>query len=49
MIVDDLDKRTQDGLVDIDFSRKVLSYMSTSDFTNKLLEFRKEHADDEFA
>ena len=49
MIVDDLDKRTQDGLVDIDFSRKVLSYMSTIDFTNKLLEFRKEHADDEFA
>jgi hypothetical protein len=49
MIVDDLEKRTQDGLVDIDFSRKVLSYMSTSDFSNKLLEFRKEHADDEFA
>lgn len=49
MIVDDLDKRTQDGLVDIDFSRKVLSYMSTSDLSTKLLEFRKEHADDEFA
>jgi hypothetical protein len=49
MIVDDLDKRTQDGLVEIDFSRKVLSYMSSSDLSNKLLEFRKEHADDEFA
>jgi len=49
MIIDDLDKRTQDGLVDMDFNRKVLAYMSTSDFSNKLLEFRKEHADDEFA
>ena len=49
MIIDDLDKRTQDGLVNMDFNRKVLAYMSTSDFTNKLLEFRKEHADDEFA
>jgi hypothetical protein len=49
VIVDDLDKRTQDGLVEIDFSRKVLSYMSSSDLSNKLLEFRKEHADDEFA
>ena len=49
MIIDDLDKRTQDGLVNMDFNRKVLAYMSTSDFSNKLLEFRKEHADDEFA
>ena len=36
MIIDDLDKRTQDGLVEMDFSRKVLSYMSTSVFSNKL-------------
>ena len=49
MIIDDLDKRTQDGLVEMDFSRKVLSYMSTSVFSNKLQKFREEHSDDEMA
>ena len=49
MIVDDLDKRTQDGLVDMDFNRKVLSYMSSSEFSKQLQEFRKLHSEDELA
>ena len=47
MIIDDLEKRTIDGLVKIDFSRKYLSYMPTSELSKKLKEFREEHADEE--
>jgi len=43
MIIDDLEKRTIDGLVKIDFSRKYLSYMSTSELSKKLKAFREEH------
>ena len=49
MIIDNLDKRTQDGLVKLDFSRKVLSFMSTEKLSKEIDAFRKEHADDEFA
>ena len=49
MIIDNMDKRTQDGLVKLDFNRKVLSYMSTGMLSKKIVEFRKEHATDEFA
>lgn len=49
MIIDNMDKRTQDGLVKLDFNRKVLSYMSTGMLSKKIVEFRKEHTTDEFA
>jgi len=49
MIIDDMDKRTIDGLVAIDFKRKFLSFMSTSELSEKISEFRNEHAQDEFA
>lgn len=49
MIIDNLDKRTQDGLVKLEFNRKVLSFMSTEMLSKKIDEFRKEHADDEFS
>ena len=46
MIIDDLEKRTIDGLVKIDFSRKFLSYMSTSEIAKKLKSFREEKSDE---
>ena len=49
MIIDDMDKRTIDGLVALDFKRKFLSFMSTSEFSKKIKEFRNAHAEDEFA
>ena len=49
MIIDDMDKRTVDGLVALDFKRKLLSFMSSSELSKKIKEFRKEHAEDEFA
>ena len=49
MIIDDMEKRTIDGLVDIDFKRKFLSFMSTSELSKKIQEFRNAHAEDEFA
>ncbi len=48
MIIDDMEKRTIDGLAKIDFSRKYLSYMSTNELSKKLKEFREEHADEGF-
>ena len=48
MIIDDTEKRTIDGLVKIDFSRKFLSYMSTSELSKKLKAFREEHAEEGF-
>ena len=48
MIIDDLEKRTIDGLVKIDFSRKYLSYMPTSELSKKLKAFREENAEEEF-
>ena len=49
MIIDDMEKRTIDGLVALDFKRKFLSFMSTSELSKKIQEFRKAHAEDEFA
>ena len=49
MIIDDMEKRTIDGLVSLDFKRKFLSFMSTSELSKKIQEFRKAHAEDEFA
>ena len=49
MIIDDMEKRTIDGLVSLDFKRKFLSFMSTSELSKKIQEFRKVHAEDEFA
>lgn len=49
MIIDDMDKRTIDGLVALDFKRKFLSFMSTSELSKKIQEFRNAHAEDEFA
>ena len=49
MIIDDLDQRSIDGLVDINFSRKFLSFMCTRELSKKVEEFRSEHAEDEFA
>ena len=49
MIIDDLDQRSIDGLVDINFSRKFLSFMSTPELSKKIDDFRSEHAEDEFA
>ena len=49
MIIDDMEKRTIDGLVALDFKRKFLSFMSTSELSKKIQEFRKVHAEDEFA
>ena len=49
MIIDDMDKRTIDGLVALDFKRKFLSFMSTGELSKKIKEFRKAHAEDEFA
>ena len=46
MIIDDLDQRTIDGLVDINFSRKFLSFMSTPELSKKIDDFRSEHAED---
>tara|TARA_X000001036_G_scaffold392044_1_gene390673 strand:- start:15 stop:1586 length:1572 start_codon:yes stop_codon:yes gene_type:complete len=46
MIIDDLEKRTIDGLVKIDFSRKYLSYMPTSELSKKLKAFREENTED---
>ena len=49
MIIDDMEKRTIDGLVALDFKRKFLSFMSTSELSKKIQEFRNAHAEDEFA
>ena len=49
MIIDDLDQRSIDGLVDINFSRKFLSFMCTRELSKKVEEFRSEHAEDELA
>ena len=49
MIIDDMEKRTIDGLVALDFKRKFLSFMSSSELSKKIQEFRKVHAEDEFA
>jgi len=49
MIIDDMDKRTIDGLVALDFKRKLLSFMSSSELAKKIKEFQNTHADDEFA
>ena len=48
MIIDDLEKRTIDGLVKIDFRRKFLSCLSTSELSKKLKAFREEHSEEEF-
>tara|TARA_Y100001970_G_C14231827_1_gene859127 strand:- start:531 stop:2075 length:1545 start_codon:yes stop_codon:yes gene_type:complete len=49
MIIDDLEKRTIDGLVALNFKRKFLTYMSTKELSKKIDDFQKEHSDDEFA
>ena len=49
MIIDDLEKRTIDGLVSLNFKRKFLTYMTTKELAKKINEFHKVHADDEFA
>ena len=36
MIIDDMEKRTIDGLVALDFKRKFLSFMSTSELSKKI-------------
>ena len=49
MIIDDLEERSIDGLVKLDFKRKLLSCMSTSELSEKIENFKKEHVNDEFA
>ena len=49
MIIDDLEKRTIDGLVGLNFKRKFLTYMSTKELAKKIDEFHKAHSGDEFA
>ena len=49
MIIDDLEKRTIDGLVGLNFKRKFLTFMSTNELSKKISQFHKEHADDELA
>ena len=49
MIIDDLEKRTIDGLVALNFKRKFLSYMSTKELAKKIDDFHKAHSEDEFA
>ena len=49
MIIDDLEKRTIDGLVALNFKRKFLTSMSTKELSKKIEIFHKEHSNDEFA
>ena len=49
MIIDDLDNRSIDGLVKLDFKRKLLSCMSTRELSEKIENFKKEHINDNFA
>ena len=47
MIIDDLGKRTIDGLSEMNYSRKYLSYLSSRDLEKKFRDYKDEHADDE--
>jgi len=47
MIIDDLEKRTIDGLSDMNYSRKYLAFMSSRDLEQKFRDYKAEHTDDE--
>ena len=47
MIVDDLGTRTLDGMVALNYSRKYLSFMSSSELETKFKAFKQQHLEDQ--
>jgi len=47
LIVDDLGTRTIDGMTALNYSRKYLSFMSSSELESKFKAFKKEHMEDQ--
>ena len=47
MIVDDLGTRTLDGIVALNYSRKYLSFMSSSELETKFKAFKQQHLEDQ--
>ena len=46
MIVDDLDKRTIDGMTNLNYSRKYLSFMSSRELESKFKEFKLQQTEE---